>query len=176
MGGLVVRAALAARPGLWDKFVARDGNRLVMLGTPNKGSHLFVETLLGQSDTIRTLARLDLAHDLQDILDIVAAFPAPSSCCPPRLRRCRRPPPRNFYERSTWDALAALNDDFWFGKALCGRPSQGRLDEARDTWAAIADTRWVGSAPERIAYVFGQADNTPCGVLEQSRNGKPVGS
>lgn len=176
MGGLVVRAALAARPGLWDKFVARDGNRLVMLGTPNKGSHLFVETLLGQSDTIRTLARLDLAHDLQDILDIVAAFPGALQLLPaPGFVDADGRPPRNFYERSTWDTLAALNDDFWFGKALCGRPSQGRLDEARDTWAAIADTRWVGSAPERIAYVFGQADNTPCGVLEQSRNGKPVG-
>lgn len=176
MGGLVVRAALATRPGLWDKFVARDGNRLVMLGTPNKGSHLFVETLLGQSDTIRTLARLDLAHDLQDILDIVAAFPGALQLLPaPGFVDTDGRPPRNFYERSTWDTLAALNDDFWFGKALCGRPSQGRLDEARDTWAAIADTRWVGSAPERIAYVFGQADNTPCGVLEQSRNGKPVG-
>lgn len=176
MGGLVVRAALAARPGLWDKFVAGDGNRLVMLGTPNKGSHLFVETLLGQSDTIRTLTRLDLKHSLQEVLDIIATFPGALQLLPaPGFVDADGRPPRDFYERSTWDALAALNDDFWFGKALCGRPSQARLNEARDTWAAIADTRWVGSAPERIAYVFGQADNTPCGVLEQSRNGKPVG-
>ncbi|MBL8436480.1 MAG: CHAT domain-containing protein [Zoogloea sp.] len=176
MGGLVVRAAIAARPGLWDKFVAHDGNRLVMLGTPNKGSHLFVETLLGQSDTIRSLARLDLEHPLQDILDIVAAFPGALQLLPaPGFVDADGRPPRDFYQRATWDALAAINDDFWFGKALCGRPSQGRLDEARSTWEAIADTRWVGKAPERIAYVFGQADNTPCGVLEQSRNGKPAG-
>lgn len=176
MGGLVVRAALAARPGLWDKFIARDGNRLVMLGTPNRGSHLFVETLLGQSDTIRTLARLDLAQGLQEVLDIVAGFPGALQLLPaPGFIDTDGRPPRAFYERATWDALAAINDDFWFGKALCGRPSQARLEEARAGWDAIADTRWVGQAPERIAYVFGQADNTPCGVLEQTRGGKPTG-
>jgi hypothetical protein len=41
---------------------------------PNHGSHLFVDTLLGQSDTIRLLARMDFAT-MQQILDIVAGFP-----------------------------------------------------------------------------------------------------
>lgn len=176
MGGLVVRAALAAKPALWDKFIARDGNRLVMLGTPNRGSHLLVETLLGQSDTIRTLARLDLKHALREILDIVAAFPGALQLLPaPDLIDTDGRPPRDFYDRATWDALATVNDDFWFGKALCGRPSEPRLKEARRGWSTIADTRWVGKAPERIAYIFGKADNTPCGVLEQHRDGKPIG-
>ena len=49
MGGLVVRALAHKHPALWRELMQRDGARLVMLGTPNQGSHLMVETLLGQS-------------------------------------------------------------------------------------------------------------------------------
>ena len=75
MGGLVTRATLAKHPDLWAAIVKREGGRLVMLGTPNHGSHLMVETLLGRSDTIRMLGRLDLSHGLQQVLDIIAKFP-----------------------------------------------------------------------------------------------------
>ncbi len=67
MGGLVVRAMIAAQPDLWDRMCARDGARLVMLGTPNRGSHDIVEALLGTSATVQQLALLDLAHDKADI-------------------------------------------------------------------------------------------------------------
>ena len=54
--------------------MARDGARLVMLGTPNQGAHSMVENLIGKGDTLRTLVRLDLKHDMQQVLDIVAGF------------------------------------------------------------------------------------------------------
>ncbi|MDT0551224.1 esterase/lipase family protein, partial [Streptomyces lonegramiae] len=47
MGGLVVRAMIAQAPDLWDRICKRDGGRLIMLGTPNRGSYDIVESLLG---------------------------------------------------------------------------------------------------------------------------------
>ena len=177
MGGLVVRAAFAHDKTLWDAIVARDGGRLVMLGTPNHGAHLFVDTLLGQSDTIRTLARVDLRHDMQDILDIVAGFPGAVHLLPaPDFIDTGNTATRNYHDPQTWNTLAALNDDFWFGRRLGGKPTAELLRQARDFWFAVADTAWVRKAPERIAYVFGQSDNTPCGLREQTdANRKPTG-
>ncbi|HSF47291.1 MAG TPA: hypothetical protein VLA73_02895, partial [Burkholderiales bacterium] len=57
-GGLVVRAMIAQHPKLWDRICERPGGRLVMLGTPNHGSHAIAETLLGAGVTIKQLALL----------------------------------------------------------------------------------------------------------------------
>jgi hypothetical protein len=176
MGGLVVRAAFAADKTLWDAIIARDGGRLLMLGTPNRGSHLFVETLLGQSDTIRTLARIDLRHNMQQILDIVAGFPGAVHLLPaPGFADTGNLSARDYYSRDVWDKLSAVNNDFWFGRRLGGKPTQEVLNDARDFWQSVADTSWVRKAPERIAYIFGQSDNTPCGLLEQTDGGKLIG-
>ena len=174
MGGLVVRAAFAADKTLWRDLVARPGGRLLMLGTPNHGSHLFVETLLGQSDTIRTLARMDLKKDLQAVLDIVAGFPGAVHLLPaPGFEDTAGVAEKDYYRAGVWAELAAINNDFWFGKRLAGKPAQAVLDEAAAFWRELADTRWVDEAPDRVAYVFGQADNTPCGILIQTEGGKP---
>lgn len=62
--------------------MGRSGARFVMLGTPNQGSHQIVETLLGKSDLIRKLTRIDSSHAMQQILTIMAGFPACFSFCP----------------------------------------------------------------------------------------------
>ena len=174
MGGLVVRAAFAADKTLWQDLVARPGGRLLMLGTPNHGSHLFVETLLGQSDTVRMLARLDLRKGMQAVLDIVAGFPGALHLLPaPGFEDTAGAAEKDFYQAEVWAELAEINNDFWFGKKLAGKPTQKLLDEARSFWRDVADTHWVDLAPERIAYVFGQAENTPCGILLQTEDGKP---
>lgn len=176
MGGLVVRAAFGADDTLWADIVARPGQgvRLLMLGTPNQGSHLFVETLLGQSDTIRMLARLDLRQGLQAVLDIVAGFPGAVHLLPaPGFVDTGGVAPKDYYRADTWRELAEINHDFWFGRRLAGKPAQRVLDKAQAFWSAIADTGWVAQAPERIAYVFGKADNTPCGLLLLDEGSRP---
>lgn len=168
MGGLVVRAMIANEPGLWEQVVKRPGGRLLMLGTPNQGSHLMVETLLGKSDTIRTLGRVDLAHSLQEVLDIVAAFPGTLHLLPrPGFLDVAGPAARDYYQASTWSGLKPDNNDFWFGKKLGGEPGQVDLNTAREFWEKlgdpVAEKRRIGN-PDQVAYVFGQADNTPCGL------------
>lgn len=167
MGGLVVRAAIAHDTTLWEKVTARKDSRLVMLGTPNQGAHLFVHTLLGQSDTIRLLARMDLRHRMQDVLDIVAGFPGAIHLLPAPDGTDGN----DYYQKDTWVDLAAHNNDFWFGSKLGGKPKQAVLDEAKKFWEKVANTEWVRKAPDRIAYIYGQSGNTPCGIVKQAGQG-----
>ena len=74
MGGLVVRRFIADHADLWDEICTRPGSRFIMLGTPNRGSYSMVESLLGAATTVRQLALLDLAHDLQRVVDIIGGF------------------------------------------------------------------------------------------------------
>ncbi|MBH3428875.1 CHAT domain-containing protein [Pseudomonas alkylphenolica] len=173
MGGLVVRSAFAVDKNLWPDLIARPGGRLLMLGTPNQGAYSFVENLLGQSDTVRMLARVDLNNSLQEVLDIVAGFPGALHLLPaPGFEDAGGMSPVDFYQDKTWTALARVNNDRWFGRNLGGRPRQAALDEAREFWREMSNTRWVDLDHDRVAYVFGKADNTPCG-LQVPEKGDP---
>jgi CHAT domain-containing protein len=148
MGGLVVRAMIASPGDLWDRICQRDGGRLVMLGTPNRGSFDVVETLLGASTTIRQLALLDLENDVETISDIVAKFPG---------------------------VLELLPDmDEYFGDALWNDyrqkrggsvPEQARLAAARETLKSIAaHVTSVIPHADRVLYVAGASPRTVTGV------------
>ena len=170
MGGLVVRAAFAHDPGLWERIVARDGGRLVMMGTPNHGAHLMVQTLFGLSDTIRMLARLDTRHAMPEVLKIIGAFQGAINLLPaPDFVDTGGYAGEPFYRADEWERLATFNNDFWFGKRLCGRPSAAALDATRNIWKGLADAAWMRHKPERLHYVYGKADATPCGLMEQRR-------
>lgn len=171
MGGLLTRAAFLADPALWDDLVA-SGGRLVMLGTPNHGSHLFVETLLGRSLMIRLLARADLRDSMQEVLDIVADFPGALDLLPaPGFIDSSGRPGLDYHDPATWQQLKSVHHDFWFGRELCGLPASAQLKRAGESWRALADTAWVQRHPDRVAYVFGKAPQTPCGLRLQRSSG-----
>ncbi len=176
MGGLVVRAAIVKRRPVMDALMARDGARLVMLGTPHQGAHSMVGNLLGKGDTLRTLVRLDLRHDMQQVLDIVAGFRGALQLLP-------KPgfveqfegqegggDPHDFQAAPTWTALKAQVTDFWFGDHHAGTPGQDVLDQA--SWLWRADGRATPALPAgwdaKSVYVFGIAPNTPCGIRAQA--------
>lgn len=69
MGGLVARAALHAGASSVD--------RLVMLGTPNRGSFAAVEVLQGINSNVVLVDKLDLAHDAEELTRTVfSTFPS----------------------------------------------------------------------------------------------------
>ncbi len=178
MGGLVARAMIARRPDLWRAITDRDGGRLVMLGTPNQGSHQMVATLLGLDDTVRKLARIDLRHDLQQVLEIVAGFEGALQLLPrPGFRDSGGPAPADYHDPATWAALRERNEDRWYGSGLGAVPKAEALEAARRFWCEVVGEDAQGSPrpierPERIAYVFGQGPSTPCG-LEIDDQGRP---
>lgn len=169
MGGLLVRAMIARRPDVWGQMARCDGSRWVMLGTPNRGSHAMVETLLGLSATVRQLAVVDLEHDIDWLLRTVAAFPGALQLLPRPGFADAGGLKRDYYSRREWEKLKEANDDFWLGKALGAVPASSLLDAAKAEWAKLDE-----SLPDigRIAYVAGCGHLTPCGVEIDEKRGR----
>ena len=163
MGGLVSRAMIAQHADLWDDVVARPGGRLVMLGTPNRGSHAMVETLLAKSDSMRKLELIDMKHDMQEVLDIVAGFYGGVQLLPRPGFADGGTPWADYYSTGTLDEMRKLNRDRWIGDGVVGKVSDGTFKRARELWDKVLTDSTIPH-PDRVAYVFGQGKSTPCGV------------
>lgn len=167
MGGLVVRALMAGNPDCWQQIVA-SGGYLLMLGTPNHGAHSMVHALLGKSRGLRGLEKLDRKHDLPAILDIVAGFPGALAllprpgCVEAGDAACLAS--EDYYRQGTWKDLRAANTDRWYGKSIGAVPEASLLDDAQQFWARLPVDDLPN--PERVSYVFGQGEKTPCGVAK----------
>lgn len=74
MGGLVARWALGL-DGLWERLSRNSGSRLLMLGTPNRGSHAIPWLLMGREKTLRLLQRVDWRHDAGELVALFSRFP-----------------------------------------------------------------------------------------------------
>ena len=184
MGGLVVRACIHRRRAVMDALMARDGARFVMLGTPNQGAYSMVENLLGKGSTLRTLVRLDVRHDMQQVLDIVAGFRGALQLLPkPGFVDIFQGQPgggQSFAldRAETWAAMRPKVRDLWFGDGRSATPAQEVLDAASWLWRQDGTARPALPAAyeAKSAYVFGVARNTPCGVREESGRLKMVGT
>jgi triacylglycerol esterase/lipase EstA (alpha/beta hydrolase family) len=184
MGGLVVRACIHRRRPVMDALMARDGARLVMLGTPHQGAHSMVENLIGKGDTLRALVRLDVAHSMQQVLDIVAGFRGALQLLPkPGFTDMFQGQSDgggayDYQKAQTWVDFQPKVKDFWFGNGRIGKPSQQVLDSAAWLWSQDGPQR-PSLPPEyekKSSYVFGVARNTPCGVREDAGRLKMVGT
>ena len=178
MGGLVVRACIHKRRPVMDALMKRDGARLVMLGTPHQGAHSMVENLLGKGDTLRTLVRLDLTHDMQEVLDIVAGFRGALQLLPkPGFVDIFQGQSDggaffDYQQAPTWQAMKGKVRDLWFGDGKAATPAQagarlGRL--AVDAGRPRARPRCRPTTRRRASTCSASARNTPCGVREERR-------
>ncbi|MBL8488552.1 MAG: CHAT domain-containing protein [Rhodocyclaceae bacterium] len=172
MGGLVARTLMEQHPGAWQR-VLDSGGSLVMLGTPNHGAHLMVHTLLGKTGSMRMLEKLDFSHGLQEVLDIVAGFPGALSLLPrPGFKDAGDAPciATGEYWRdggAQWAELKARNTDRWYGDGICGLPVPGALAAAALSWNQVLPDEIRPEHAKRVSYVFGQGEQTPCGVQRE---------
>ena len=148
MGGLVVRAMIAARPDLWDRMCERDGAQLLMLGTPNRGSHDIVEALLGTSAAVQQLALLDLRRDWAEVVDIVAKFPGVLELLPNDGR---------YFDSTEWHQYRKRRN----GTAV---PDEALLAAARQTQDSFAGHLSLFPHSDRVHYVAGASPRTVTGV------------
>src|SRR6185436_5661839 len=108
MGGLVARTFIAQNGKRWQEWGRTpNGSRLIMLGTPNYGSFAIPQIFTGIEQTIAMLARLDLRHSKEEIVEIVNSFPGlyqmlPS---PAKNRDWER-----FYQSSSWGVTNVAQD------------------------------------------------------------------
>lgn len=79
MGGLVSRRFAQLFPETWramdDASGGGRGGRLIMLGTPNRGSFAIPLTISGAEKVVQLLAKADLHHSLSELLSIIGTFP-----------------------------------------------------------------------------------------------------
>jgi len=147
MGGLVVRAMIAQRHDLWDRVCERDGARLVMLGTPNRGSHEAVEALLGTSAGVRQLALLDHGRDTAAVAAIAAGYPGLLELLPGA----------DYFARSHWENYQSQRPE-------SAVPTNDRLAEAQRTVDSLAAATTVIPHADRVHYVAGVSARTVSGV------------
>ncbi|HKQ71923.1 MAG TPA: hypothetical protein VJT73_21410, partial [Polyangiaceae bacterium] len=161
MGGLVVRSLAHQNAALFEELMGREGARFVMLGTPNRGSHAMVETLIGKASMIRMLARLDLTTDLAGILQAVGAFRGALSLLPrPDFQDGNVDGARNYFDEKLWAQLHGEVEDFWFGKNFCPALPQATLDQGNWKFDSVP----TAQVKSKTIYVYGSADRTPCGL------------
>ncbi|WP_341888644.1 CHAT domain-containing protein [Variovorax sp. YR752] len=143
MGGLVSRAMIAdggAGAQAWRRMSALPGSKLLMLGTPNLGSHEAVRWLTGTNPTQAKLTLLDFTRGSNGIVDIVRRYPGLAELLP------------FDEERSPWGQVATwkqLKSELGAGFPLI---EDSVLRQASATWKLL---RAAPVEKGRMIYVAG---------------------
>ena len=156
MGGLVTRAMIARHPQVWRDVCEHPDARFIMLGTPNGGSHAIPELLVGQSVVFRKLARLDVRHRAETLLDVIGRFPGILAMLP-------EVDDRNLFSARTWQEFHDRAGAGWLV------PDEARLKAAREIRQTIADSP---IDPARMIYVAGSSDVTVAAMRLEQRPGE----
>ena len=146
MGGLVTRGMMCECREVWDRMRTRKDSRVLMLGTPNRGSHSIARIFARQDKLIKMLAMADLRHDQNELLDIIRRFPGVLELLPVDEKGTIN------IEDSSWDDLGSALADGW------KRPTKTDLTKAQKTWKILSS---VELDPDSVFYVAGRADETP---------------
>ena len=149
MGGLVARAFIARHDDLWKEMIAR-GGRLVMLGTPNRGSYVIPRLLFRVDRTLKLLSLLDIRNDRARLSQIIAGFRGVLEMLP-------EDPKENYFDSAWWK--------IWNGQAA--QPDAGELRNAFDTRAALSGA----IDAKNMVYVAGSGPQTPVG-FRRRQDGK----
>ena len=160
MGGLVTRTMIARHSALWREVCAEPGARLLMLGTPNGGSHSITELLVGTSATLRKLALVDLRHSQQELLEIISRFPGVLAMLPVDPRE-------DYFVPKTWRSYHERAGAGWI------LPRDQDLVQAR-RFRQLLDRTPLD--PASTVYVAGRADITLAGMSfnPEARRGEQI--
>jgi len=148
MGGLVARAMIRRHPDLWDSLRltvdgTATGGRLVMLGTPNRGSFAPVLAFTGRDPKVKLLAALDPRLSRHDVVKVLTTFPG-------------------LYQMLPFASAGLIGVDELFEAATWPEPvvHQHLLDRAGE----FHDMTDADPDPERMVYVAGFGHRTVDGI------------
>ena len=173
MGGLVVRAMALEKPKTWQRLMAGDGARLLMLGTPNGGSWAPMQTLSGDDTFGNSLIAFGSLFDNGGARKLMAGMPGflqlQAALLDPELRLDRS---ERWQKLADEDLACLLARSVWHDEAVqrtvyqWGAPPQAVLDQAvalrrrldAQLAAPLADAA-------KMLLVVGQAPFTPGGFV-----------
>jgi len=145
MGGLVARGMMAQQPHLWDLMRQREGSRVLMLGTPNSGSHSIVRLFAKQEKLIKWLAVADIRNDQDEILELLRKFPGVLELLPVT-------DDGGFFANPVWKSFEPILGADW------PKPLVNDLRDAKNVWDRL---HTVSLDPAHVFYIAGRADETP---------------
>jgi len=148
MGGLLARTMIARHGDLWAQMLAIPGARLVMLGTPNGGSHSITELLVARSKTLRQLALLDVRNGTRGLLQVIARFPGVLAMLPSDARE-------DYFDAGVWKSYATQSNGEWI------QPVAADLLGARQVRQLLDQAPFD---PRAMFYIAGHAPATLCGM------------
>jgi tetratricopeptide (TPR) repeat protein len=168
MGGLVVRVMMATEEGkkLWDRMCRHPGARFIMLGTPNEGSHAITGMLMGRDPLVRMLDLLDITNSQSTLLGIISRFDGVLQLLPHNGTL-------DVYQAETWRSLLEHDRDRargLFGAKVATSDTAGiewPVPDAAQLAEAFKVQGLLRASPidsQRMIYVAGRADATPCNV------------
>lgn len=151
MGGVLLRAAFASDKDLWERWNNHPGDpRVLMLGTPNQGSHAITLLLTGRDTFFRQLALLDFCHSQEELLKTAIHFPGVMELLP----FTDNGDDKAIRELATWEAFKKAD-----GKDKWPLPIADVLAESGKIWRTLGADPLLSSS--RLVYVAGMADQTP---------------
>ena len=151
MGGVLLRAAFASDKVLWERWNSHPGDpRVLMLGTPNQGSHAITLLLTGRDTFFRQLALLDFCHSQEELLKTAIHFPGVMELLP----FTDNGDDKAIRELATWEAFKKAD-----GKDKWPLPIADVLAESGKIWRTLGADPLLSSS--RLVYVAGMADQTP---------------
>ncbi|HVR69727.1 MAG TPA: hypothetical protein VMT87_02685, partial [Vicinamibacteria bacterium] len=149
MGGIVARRFIQRFPELWasmqDPSGAGRGGRLVMMGTPNRGSYAIPLALTGEEKTVKTLDKLDFQHDRTGVLRILNTFLGSYQLLPSPRLDLGGDDHRKLFDVATWGNLPVHQGLLDRGKAF-----MTELDPVIDAGRMIFVGGYNQETPHRI--------------------------
>lgn len=174
MGGLVARTMQLEKPETWNRMMARDGARLLMLGTPNGGSWAPMQTLSGDDTFGNALVAFGALFDNGGARKMMAGMPGFI-----QLQAALLDPTLGLDKASTWqkladDDLAALRErSIWHNEDSqrtiyeWGAPPQNVLDQAVKLRQRLdQQLETLGADAQKMLLVVGHAAFTPAGITQ----------
>lgn len=173
MGGLVARTMQLEKPDTWNRMMARDGARLLMLGTPNGGSWAPMQTLSGDDTFGNTLVAFGSLFNNGGARKMMAGMPGFI-----QLQAALLDPALGLDKASTWqkladDDMAALRGrSIWHDDGVqrtiyeWGAPPQAVLDQAVALRRRLdAQVATLNVHAGKMLLVIGHASFTPDGIV-----------
>ncbi len=158
-GGLVTRGMMTECPEVWNRMRARQCSRVLMLGTPNRGSHCIYRIFARQDKLIKMLALADLRHNQNELLQIIRQFPGVLELLPVDKEGKQLIP-------EIWSEFKKVLKKGWQA------PLKKDLKKAQSTWNELIKT---DLDPNHVFYIAGQAEETPVSVsIEDEGNGPRI--
>lgn len=176
MGGVVMRTMQLERPQTWKNMMARQGARVLMLGTPNEGSWAPMQMLSGDDTFGNMLTFLGSLFDDHKARQTIAEMPGLL-----QLQAALLDPALGLDKSAGWQRLAdadlqsvrqRLDERTWWHKDELqlepykwGIPSQTVLDQAVDLRKRLnAQRQDLGTDAMKMLIVVGKARFTPAGI------------